>query len=100
HRRRPLLDRVRGRAFGADRLAVLAQAQEVDEARAGDDRDHHRDDPGDQDVDHYAGAPVRASATRSSPIARAPLTRTQARGGRRVSRSGTASRTVSTWLPP
>ena len=36
----------------ADVLAVFARAQEADEARAGDDRDDHRQDAGDQDSDH------------------------------------------------
>ena len=75
----PCLIDVARRALLADVLAELLAAEEVDEARAGDDRDDARDDAGDEDSGH-AVTPASASATRSSPRTRAPLTSTQSPG--------------------
>src|SRR5207253_3840033 len=47
-----------------------------DELRTGDDRDHERDERGDQDSRHRTAAPASASATTSSPTAREPFTST------------------------
>ena len=52
HRRRALLQVVLGRQLLADVLAELVPAQELDELRAGEDRDRHREDPGREDAFH------------------------------------------------
>ena len=78
-RRRALLDDVPLGPLLADLLAELLSAEEVDEARSGDDRDEARHDAGDEDSGH-AVTPASASATRSRPRTRAPLTSTQSPG--------------------
>ena len=77
HRRRALLGRVVLRALLADVLAELVPAQEVDERRAGEDRDDQRDERRDEDACHYA---VSFAATASSPTAREPFTSTTSPG--------------------
>ena len=52
HGRRPLLQVVPGRALLADVLAVLLAAKEIDELRAAEDRDRHREDGRREDSFH------------------------------------------------
>src|SRR3954467_8184595 len=77
-RRSALLDVVR-RTFLADLLPELLAAEKRDKTRPGEDRDQAGDDAGDEDSRH-ATTPASASATRSRPSTRAPLTRTQSPG--------------------
>ena len=76
--------------FLADLLAELLAAEERDEARPGEDRDDAGDDAGDEDSAH-AVTPASASATRSRPSARAPLTSTQSPGSSSARTSVSAS---------
>ncbi len=71
------------RALLADVLAELALAQELDELRAQEDADQQRGRAGDQDRAPSAlprrrapASAASASATRSSPTPREPLTST------------------------
>ena len=62
-------------------LAELVPAQELDELRADDDRDDHRDQAGDQDADHLRAVRfASAGAMPSSPTARDALTSTASPG--------------------
>ena len=54
HRGRALLGHVARGAFLANVLPELVPAQELDELRAGDDCDHHADDPGEENPFHGA----------------------------------------------
>ena len=94
HHRRSLLDEVAGRPLLADRLAELVAAQELDELRADDDRDHHRDQAGDQDSDHQSEWFASAGAMPSRPTAREALT-SSASPGRTSSRSRTSAAAAS-----
>ena len=60
HRRRPLLGDVMLRPLLADVLPELVRAQELDEARADQDRHDQRDERGDQDSGHGAATPASA----------------------------------------
>src|SRR5438128_1786120 len=99
HRRRALLGAVMLRPLGTDVLAERVAAQKVDEPRTDEDRDHHRDDGGDEDADQCVGAPASASATASSPTARDALTSTASPGWTTSSSSRTASWTFATQRP-
>ena len=59
HRRRPLLHDVALRSLLPDLLAELVLAQEVDELRAAEDGDHHRQHAREQDFDHSLGLKPR-----------------------------------------
>ena len=97
HRRRPLLDHVPCGPLLADLLPELVAAQELDELRAGDDRDDHREDAREEDLNHAPlprrRAPSRARRRRPrGPSTREPLTSTQSPGCRSRGASGSPPR--------
>src|SRR6266536_311289 len=92
-------DDVPCRPLLANLLAELLAAQELDEARPGQDRNQAGDDAGDEDAGH-AVTPASESATRSRARTRAPLTSTQSPGWSSSRRIAIASSASATLRPP
>src|SRR5262249_5739996 len=99
--RRPLLRHVRSGPLLADLLAELLAPQELDEARPGDDREDAGHDAGDEDSGHAATCTLAsASAIRSRPSTRAPLSRTQSPGRSSARSTSSASSAFAVQRPP